>query len=221
VSTIRIILVDDHELVRTGLRALIDATPGLDIVGESSNGADAIAQTLALRPDAVVMDISMPVLDGADATERLTRECPEVKVLALTAHDDRAHVTRLMQAGAAGYVLKRCAADELVRAIHTVADGGTWVDPALAGSILREEARHLAEDAATPGADALSEREEQVLRNLAWGRSNKETAERLGVSTKTVETYRARITEKLGLRARTDLVRFAIRQGWLAEDSAP
>lgn len=210
-TELRIVLADDHEVVRTGLRALIDSSPGMRVVGEARDGAEAVARARELSPDVVVIDVSMPVLDGAGATERIARECPEVRVLALTMHEDRAHLTRLLQAGAAGYVLKRAAADELVRAIRTVAGGGTYVDPVLAGSLLRgaRPAR------STP--ETLSEREEEVLRRIAWGESNKEIARQLGISVKTVETYKARVSEKLGLRSRTDMVRYALQQGWLSE----
>ena len=191
-SQLRIVLADDHEVVRSGLRALVDGTTGMGVVGEASDGAEAVRRARELHPDVLVMDVSMPVLDGAEATERIRRECPGVRVLALTMHEDRGHLTRLLRAGASGYLAKRAAADELVRAIQVVAGGGTYVDP-------------------------LSDREEEVLREIAWGRSNKEIGERLGISTKTVETYKARIADKLGLRSRTDIVRFAVQQGWLSD----
>lgn len=213
---IRVVLTDDHELVRTGLRALIDSSPDLEVVGEADNGHDAIARVQELQPDVVVMDLSMPGLDGASATERIVRECPNVRVIALTAHEDRAHLTRLLQAGASGYLLKRGAADEMVRAIRTVASGGTYVDPVLAGTLLRRSVQPFRAPPETP-SEPLSEREEAVLRRVAWGESNKEIAASLGISTKTVETYRARIADKLGLRSRTDIVRFALQKGWLAE----
>lgn len=213
---LRILLAEDHEMVRTGLRGLVDASPGMSVVGEARNGAEAVVKARDLKPDVLVMDVSMPVLDGASATEQLRKECPDVRVLALTAHDDRGHLTRLLQAGAAGYVLKRGAADELVRAIRIIGDGGTYVDPVLAGGMLRSSATsaHLDADAI---ADPLSDREEEVLRRIAWGESNKEIANHLGISTKTVETYKARITSKLGLRGRTEMVRYAVNRGWLSE----
>ncbi len=215
-SDLRVVLADDHEVVRSGLRALVDASPGMCVVGEAGDGREAVARARELSPDVVVMDVSMPGMDGAEATERIARECPAVKVIALTAHDDRAHLTRLLQAGAAGYVLKRAAADELVRAIRTVGSGGTYVDPVLGGSLLRRAARPSGAGAPVP-VEALSDREEEVLRRIAWGESNKEIAGRLGISTRTVETYKARISEKLGLRSRTDMVRYALQRGWLGE----
>ncbi|HEX9938380.1 MAG TPA: response regulator transcription factor [Longimicrobium sp.] len=213
-SGLRIVLADDHEVVRSGLRALVDGTTGMEVVGEARDGDEACRRAAELRPDVVVMDVSMPVLDGAQATERIRRECPGVKVLALTMHEDRGHLTRLLQAGATGYLPKRAAADELVRAIQVVAGGGTYVDPQLAGSLLGTGER---ERGGPPDGQRLSEREEDVLRRIAWGASNKEIAAELRISVKTVETYKARIADKLGLKTRTDLVRYAVRQGWLEE----
>jgi two-component system response regulator NreC len=216
VSGLRVVLADDHEMIRSGLRALVDSSVDIEVVGEARDGEEACQRARDLRPDVLVMDVSMPRMDGAAATERVTRECPGVRVIALTAHDDRAHLTRLLQAGAAGYVLKRSAPDELVRAIRTVAAGGTYVDPLLAGNVLgRLAARASGVLGVSPAV--LSDREEEVLRQLAWGHSNQEIAGQLGISTRTVETYRARIAEKLGIRSRTEMVRFALEQGWLSE----
>ncbi len=215
-SELRIIVAEDHAVVRAGLRALVDATPGMRVVAEARTGEEAANQARALRPDVVLMDVSMPVLDGAAATEQIVRDCPEVRVVALTAHEDRAHVTRLLQAGAAGYVVKRAAVDELVRAIRAVAAGGTYVDPELAAALLRRPHR-TDPPAPTPAGEPLSGREEDVLRRIAWGQSNKAIAAALGISVKTVETYKARIGDKLGLRSRTDMVRYAVQLGWLAE----
>ncbi|HYH82769.1 MAG TPA: response regulator transcription factor [Longimicrobium sp.] len=211
---LRIVLADDHEVVRAGLRALVDGTPGMRVVGEARDGAETVRVVCELLPDVLVVDVSMPLLDGAEATERVVRDCPGVRVLALTMHEDRSHLTRLLQAGATGYLLKRAAPAELVRAIEVVAAGGTYVDPLLAGSVLSGVARTRA---GTAPAEALSEREEEVLRRIAWGASNKEIAGQLGISTKTVETYKARISDKLGLRSRSDMVRYAVQQGWLTE----
>lgn len=212
-SELRVVLADDHEVVRAGLRVLVNSTPGLRVVGEARTGQEAVDQAHALRPHVVVMDVSMPLMDGAAATQRICAELPEVRVVALTAHDDASTLDRLLQAGAAGYVLKRLAASDLIAAVRAVGAGQTYVDPALAGAMLQSRAQ--------PGragsADPLTEREEEVLRHIAWGRSNKEIATELGISVKTVETHKARATEKLGLRGRTELVRYAVRRGWMAE----
>jgi DNA-binding NarL/FixJ family response regulator len=216
-NMVRILLADDHEVVRAGLRSLLDGSEGMQVVGEARNGLEAFRMACELKPDVAVLDVSMPDMGGPEAAEKLARECPAVRVLALTMHDDRAHLTRMLEAGAAGYVLKRAAADELVRAIRVVAAGGTYVDPTLAGRMLRtgSAARGTGD---VPSPESLSGREEEVLRRIAWGQSNKQIAAELEISTKTVETYKARITDKLGLRSRTEMVRYALQQGWLSDD---
>jgi DNA-binding NarL/FixJ family response regulator len=213
---LRILLADDHEMVRAGLRALLDGSEGMQVVAEARDGVEALRLACSLKPDVAVLDVSMPEMGGPETAERVARECPAVRVLALTMHEDRAHLTRMLEAGAAGYVLKRAAADELVRAIRVVAAGGTYVDPTLAGRMLggRTPPRGAG---AVPGGDPLSGREEEVLRRIAWGQSNKQIAMELEISTKTVETYKARITDKLGLRSRTEMVRYALQQGWLSD----
>ena len=210
---LRVVLADDHEVVRTGLRALVDASPGMCVVGEARNGEEACRLARDAAPDVLVMDVSMPVMDGAAATERVRVESPGVRVLALTMHDDRAHLTRLLEAGASGYVLKRAAADELVRAIRTVAVGGTYVDPSLAAALLAGPG-----GVGGPGTDGVAElsaREDEVLRLVARGHTSKEVAAALGISAKTVETHSANAMAKLGLDGRPALVRIAVEQGWL------
>jgi DNA-binding NarL/FixJ family response regulator len=211
---VRVFLADDHAVVRGGLKALIGAQPGMVVVGEAADGLEACALAPALRPDVVVMDVSMPGLSGSLATERLRRECPGVKVLALTVHEDRGYIRQLLTAGASGYALKRAAPEELVRAIRVVAEGGMYLDPAVAAKVAGGFVKQAARDAA---AGELSEREEEVARLTAAGHGNKEIASRLDLSVKTVETYRARALEKLGLKGRAELVRYAAQQGWLQE----
>jgi DNA-binding NarL/FixJ family response regulator len=164
----------------------------------------------------VVLDVSMPGLSGAQAAERLRRECPKVKVLTLTFYEDKGYLRQLLEAGVAGYVLKRAAAAELIRAIRTVAAGGVYLDPALAGKVVGGFVRKPAGHPASKEAD-LSERETEVVRLVAAGHSNKEIASKLEIGVKTVETYKARSLEKLGLHSRADLVRYALQQGWLQE----
>jgi len=213
---LRVVLADDHAVVREGLKALVNAQVDMRVVGEAADGEAAWRAARELTPDVLVMDLSMPGVGGAEATERVRRDCPGVKVLALTAHEERLYLTQLLRAGASGYVLKRAAAAELVGAVRTVAAGGTYVDPSLAGTVV---AGYLDAQAAAerPTHDALSDREREVLVRIARGFSNKEIAAALGVSVKTVETYKTRMGEKLGLRTRVEIVRYAVRQGWLDE----
>jgi two-component system response regulator NreC len=216
-SKLRIFVADDHQIVREGLKALINAQPDMQVVGEAEDGRAAWMLAKRLLPDVVVMDVSMPDMNGAEATERLRVECPQVKVLALTVYEDRGYLQQLLKAGASGYVLKRAVMEELVRAVRTVARGGSYVDPTLAGKLVSSYIRQDTGGPKQPTAE-LSERETQVLRLAAWGYSNKEIAAKLQISVKTVETYKVRLMEKLDLRSRADIVRHALRQGWLQED---
>jgi DNA-binding NarL/FixJ family response regulator len=215
---LRVLLADDHKVVRDGLRLLVDGQRDMQVIGEAGNGLEALRQVRDLEPDVVVMDLSMPELNGLQATERLKAERPEIKVVALTVHEDPSYLLQLCKAGAVGYVLKRSAGDDLIHAIRTVAGGGLLFDPTLAGKALMGRRGDVPNKEGLHPGD-LSEREKEVLILLAWGYSNKEIAGNLGLSTKTVETYRVRISQKLGLRSRTEIVRYALRQGWLNEAS--
>jgi DNA-binding NarL/FixJ family response regulator len=212
VPVLRIVLADDHPVVREGLKLLINAQADMSVVGEAADGEEAWRATKELQPDVLVIDLSMPALGGAEATQRVRRDCPEVRVLALTVHEERLYVTQLLRAGASGYILKRAASADLVRAVRTVAAGGTYIDPSVAGALVEE---YLDAGAGQPEDDSLSEREREVLLRIARGFSNKEIAATLGLSVKTVETYKGRMAEKLGLRSRVDIVRYAARRGWL------
>lgn len=214
-TKLRVFLADDHAVVREGLKALINAQSGMEVVGEAADGLTACELIPALRPDVVVMDVSMPRLTGSQATARLRLECPHVRVLALTVHEDKGYIRQLLAAGAAGYVLKRAAAEELIHAIRAVAAGGVYLDPGMAGKVVGGFVRKPT--VATSVGGELSDREADVARQTAAGHSNKEIAVRLELSVKTVETYRARAMEKLGLRSRADLVRYAVQQGWLQD----
>jgi two-component system response regulator NreC len=217
---LRILLADDHRIVRDGLRLLIDAHPNMRVIGEAGNGKEALKKARELHPDVVIMDLSMPQLNGLQATTQLKAESPDLKVVALTAHEDEAYLNQLCKAGAAGYVLKRSAGDELLRAIETVAQGGIYFEASLAAKALARQMSHSTTRGEVHNTE-LSEREKEVLVRLAWGFSNKEIADELGLSVKTVETYKVRITEKLGLRSRTQVVQYALRQGWLNDDRLP
>jgi len=217
---LRILLADDHQMLREGLRALLDSQPGLHVVGEAASGKEVLAKADELMPDVVVMDLSMPELNGLQATASLQARHPAIKVVVLTAHEDESYLSQLCKAGAVGYVLKRSAGDELVQAIRLAAKGEVYYAPALAGKALARLASGPSANVENAHAP-LSEREKEVLRLVAWGYSNKEAANMLKVSVKTVETYRVRIAEKLGLRSRTQLVQYALRQGWLNDAESP
>lgn len=219
---LRVLLADDHAILREGLAMLIGGQSDMTVVAQAENGREAVRLACEAHPDVAVVDVSMPELGGAETTEAMRRECPDVRVLALTRHADHAYVRRLLQAGAAGYVLKKGAADALINAIRVVAKGGTYVEPQLAGALLQRTFGRAPGDATTlDNANLLSAREEEVLRSIAWGRSNKEIAAELGLSIKTVESYKAVALEKLQLRNRSDIVRYAVTRGWLSQESAP
>lgn len=209
---IRVALADDHPVVLAGIRALLAAADDVTLVGEAAAGHAALGLIEAARPDVAVVDISMPDLNGLEIARRVARACPSVRLLALTVHEDRAYVQQLLHAGGRGYLLKRSAADELLRAVRIVASGGLYLDPAIAGKALSGS---VADRTGGDSAASLSPREEDVLRFTAQGLSNKEIAARLEISTKTVETYKARGIEKLGLRTRADIVRHGAGHGWL------
>ena len=213
-TKLRVFLADDHAVVREGLKALINAQPGMEVSGEASDGRTACQQVEQLQPDVVVMDVSMPEMNGAQATEQLKQTCPHVKVLALTVHEDKGYLRQLLEAGASGYMLKRAVAEELIHAIRTVAAGGVYLDPTVAGKVVGGFVRKPSAKGVAEGSD-LSEREIEVVRLIAAGYSNKEIAGQLTLSVKTVETYKARSMEKLGLHSRAEIVRYALQRGWL------
>jgi DNA-binding NarL/FixJ family response regulator len=214
-AALRILMVDDHPIVLAGLKALVQADPALQIVGEARDGRSALRLASSLRPDVVVLDLSMPEMTGAEVARTLLADQPGCRILVLTVHEDRATLRQLLDLGVAGYLVKRSAADDLVRAIHAVATGGTYLDPAIAGKLVgggQNASRALGDN----GVE-LSERETDVLRLIASGHSNKEISARLAISVKTIETYKARAMEKLGFKTRVDVVRFAAGKGWLTE----
>ena len=215
-SKLRIFLVDDHAVVRAGLKTLVDVQSDMAVVGEAGDGQAALEQLRACLADVVIMDISMPQLNGVAATADLLLQCPNVKVLALSVHEDTGYLRKLLEAGASGYVLKRSAADTLIQAIRIVAEGGTYLDPAIAGKIVGSILGKASIEGTAPLAE-LSEREADVVRLIAHGYSNKEIATQLNLSVKTVETSKARAMEKIGVDSRVALVRYALQRGWLQE----
>jgi DNA-binding NarL/FixJ family response regulator len=209
-------MVDDHPIVLAGLKALVGAEPDLTIVGEARDGRTALRLAMRLAPDVVVLDISLPEMNGIELAAGLRTERPECRVLVLTVHEERAYLRQLLELGVGGYLLKRSAADELPRAIRAVAAGGTYLDPAIAGKVVGGLSRGRSQ--LQPGESVeLSERETDVLRMVASGHSNKAISGRLSISVKTVETYKARAMEKLGFHSRVEVVRYAAEQGWLRQ----
>lgn len=209
---LRILLADDHAVVREGLKRLIESESDMSVVAEAADGSEAVAQCARSKSDVAVIDISMGEMSGAQVTREIRRLCPDTRVLALTVHEDKSYLRELLEAGAAGYIIKRAAADELIHAIRSVASGGIFVDPRIAGKIISAMVQPRSGPTSTV---RLSERETEVLRRIAQGYSNKEVAALLNVSVKTIETYKARSMEKLNLRSRVDIVRKAGELGWL------
>ena len=221
-TKLRILLADDHGVLRDGLTLLINAQPDMLVVACARGGREAVQLAAQLAPQLVVLDVSMPDLDGAEAAEQIRGCCPGVRILALTRYADQGYLRRLLDAGASGYVLKRTAGDALIDAIRVVAEGGSYIDPTLAGNLVARMTRVTGIGRGAPGRNGvLAEREMQVMRLIAWGQSNKEIAAQLGLSVKTVESYKATALDKLQLRSRTDILRHALANNWLNEDSEP
>jgi len=205
---IRILLADDHAVVRQGFKMILDAQADMEIVGEAGNGRQAVELAEQLRPDVVVMDVAMPELNGIEATRRLASSLPHARVIALSMHKDSVYVREILRAGARGYLLKDSGAADLVAAIHAVASGESYLSPAVSNAVLDDYRRHV-----TNPIDLLTSREREVLQLLAEGKSNKEIAGVLNLSVYTVDAHRGRIMEKLNLHSISELVRFAVRNG--------
>jgi two-component system, NarL family, response regulator NreC len=213
-AQLQIFLVDDHMVVREGLKTLINAQPDMRVSGEAGDGQQALELVRDSAPDVVIMDISMPRGNGIEATAQIKQACPDVHVLVLSVHDDTSYLRQLLAVGASGYILKHTAADALIQAIRLVASGGVYLEPSLADHVVARYIRRPALVTELLGT-ALSERETEVVQGVARGYSNKDIATQLSLSVKTVETYRARAMEKLGLEGRAALVRYALERGWL------
>lgn len=220
-NKIRLLVVDDHPVVRAGLRTLLGAQPDMEVVGEADDGAVAVERALELRPDVVVMDITMRGVSGLEATRDLRRLLPETKVLVLTMHADEEYLRQMLEAGATGYVLKQAVDTELAVAIRAVQRGEVFLYSSFTRVLLGElgSNEELTDGHSPPDSyELLSQREKEVLRLVALGYTNRQTADRLYLSVKTVETYRARVMEKLELRSRSALVRYALRKGLLDDE---
>jgi DNA-binding NarL/FixJ family response regulator len=210
---LRIVLGDDHTLVRQGVRKILEARPDWSVVAEAGDGREAVRQTLQLEPNVAVLDIGMPLLNGIEAARQITRKAPGVHVLILSMHSDEAYITQALQAGAKGYLLKDSADTDLIRAVEDVAQGRSFLSPAVARVMLDDYVRHLAGKGIVDRYDALSEREREIFQLVAEGHSNKEVADILSISPATVETHRAHILQKLDLHNTAELVLYAVRRG--------
>jgi len=212
-AQIRILIAEDHETVREGLKLILSGQSDMEVVGDAGDGKTALQLAQKLLPDVVLMDISMPALNGLKATAKLKEHCPTVHILAITRHKDHGYLQQMLRAGASGYVLKQSPPTELVHAIRSVAKGGKYLDPAVAGELLgRYSSRH---DLTTTGLPTITDREAEVLRLISWGHSNKDIANLLDLSVKTVEVHKTNAMKKLGMNSRIDIVRYAVLQGWM------
>lgn len=217
-SEIRVLIAEDHKTVREGLKMIVAAETDMKVVGEAGDGHEAIRLAQELQPDIVVMDISMPELNGLIASAKLKRIAPDIKILTLTRHTDKAYLEELLQAGVSGYVLKQSEPDELLRAIRFIADGGKYLDPAITGNIFNIYAEKQNKRRGEVQGEPLSDRESEVLRLIARGYSNKEIAAQLQTSIKTIETQKSIALQKLNIRGRNEIVSYAILKGWLQEN---
>lgn len=211
-----ILLVDDHKITRDGLSALIEKQPDMRVVGEADNGREAVRAVQDLAPDVVIMDISMPDLNGIDATRQILAVSPATRVIALSMYSDRRYVEGMLSAGVSGYLVKSCAFDELVQAILAVVGGRAYLSPNIAGIVIKDYARRstgAGAEAASVPADHLSSREREVLQLLAEGHNSEQIAAKLYISIKTVSTHRRHIMGKLNLNNIADLIKFAVREG--------
>jgi two-component system response regulator NreC len=211
---IKIVLADDHAVLRAGLRALLNAEPDMEVIGEAANGREAIQKAEELRPDLIVMDLSMPVMGGLEATKQIKEKGLPTRVLVLTVHAEQQYLLPVLQAGGSGYVLKQAADTELIAAIRTVHRGDAVLYPSAANLLLEDYRKRVS--ASGDDFDGLSEREREVLKFTAEGFSSQEIADKLIISAKTVDTYRQRIMDKLNIHHRSELIRYALKKGLLA-----
>jgi two-component system response regulator NreC len=217
---IRVMIADDHAILRAGLKMLVNAQADMEVVSEAANGEQAVQTALETKPDVALLDLTMPRIGGMKALQEMARDCREIRVLVLTMHDDPAYLRSALAAGAAGYLLKRAVDAELLAAIRAVHRGGIFVDPRLA-NVLVQEALTKGRKKADPrrSVNILSDRELQVLRLVARGYTSAQISKQIFVSVKTIETYRSRFAEKLGLRTRSDVIRFAVQMGLLTPET--
>ena len=215
VSRLRVFIADDHPLILSGMKTLLATDPEIELVGEAVDGPNALRRAIELDPDVAVFDLSMPGLNGIEVIQKLFAVRPNARVLVVSVHEDGANLRRLLKMGVAGYILKRSATEELIRGIHAVAQGGIYLDPAIAGQAVGRLAQAASDNIEGGCLSQLSTREMEVLQLAAVGHSNKVISAKLEVGPKSVETYKARAMEKLGFTNRVDLIRFALSMGWL------
>jgi two-component system response regulator NreC len=216
-NKLRLLLVDDHPIVRSGLRMLFQAEPDMEIVGEVGSGAEAVRAAAALKPDVVIMDVAMPGMSGIEATRRIKEATPDTAVLALTMHEDEQYFFQMLDAGASGYIPKRAAPDDLISAIRAVAEGNVFLHSTLARFLIRDMAERN-QAGAGPDEPALTQREQEVLTYIAEGYTNRQIADALVISIKTVDRHRENIMAKLDVHSRVELVKYAIQRGLIAVD---
>jgi two-component system response regulator NreC len=210
---LRLLLGDDHTLVRHGLRKILEERSDWEVVAEVGDGREAIRQAVELKPDVAIIDVGMPLLNGIDATQQIVRRAPEIRVLVLSMHSEEAYVTRALQAGAAGYLLKDSAGKDLLKAVAAVSAGQTFFSPAVARAMLDDYVKRVSTGAILDRYDSLSAREREIFQLLAEARTNKEVAQILDISPATVETHRSRILDKLDIHNTAELVLYAVRRG--------
>jgi DNA-binding NarL/FixJ family response regulator len=213
-SIARVLLVEDHVVVRQGIKALFSDEPDLEIVGEADDGRAALQSVSELEPDVVLMDISMPGLNGIEATRQIRQSYPEVKVVVLSMHSNEEYVFQVLRAGASGYVLKQSDSSEVLTAIRAALAGGSFLSPPISRTVIDDYVRRAEARGGDDDLELLTSREREVLQLLAEGLSNREIAEQLNISIKTVETHRSNMMNKLGVSSKTDLVKYALRKGW-------
>ncbi len=213
--SIRILLADDHKITRQGLRSLLDENDDMEVLAEAENGRDAIELARKLNPDVIIMDVSMPDLNGVEASRQIIQDNPDIKVIALSMHSDTLFVSEMLKSGASGYLLKDCAFQELEQAIRTVTDGKAYLSPSISGVVV-EDYLHRLSKADMSTSEVLTDREREVLQLIAEGQSTKQVALKLHISAKTVETHRRQIMNKLDMHTVAELTKYAIRKGLTA-----
>ena len=209
---IRVLIADDHTLFREGIRSILE-TRGIEIVAEAEDGSEAVQKVKELVPDVVLIDISMPIMDGIEATLQIKKNQPRVQVLALTMHDNEEYLLQILKAGGSGYVVKRAAVDELILAIEAAYSGKCYLSPSVSKSLIEDYLRHIKDEDIDPRYSSLTHREREILKLIAEGYTNQGIADLLFLNIKTIQTHRAHLMEKLGLHDRTELVKYALRKG--------